>query len=591
MKNIPKRLQVMLLALCCTVAAWADVPFTPTTIQNGEFAEGTKWYFMQITASKYYVTDNGTADRITLTSRSYGDAPELWCFVADEDGSYKIYNKATGTAKVLASSSTMTGTTGSTTYPTLQPVDQMPTGYVDTWDFSSSTNISGVNGQYIALHGHASAKMNNRGGVLAFWTGGQDAGSTFTITPEKGVEATISLATGSFNSGGSYKNTWSSSVFSGLKLTASANNMIADNTDATLISSYSGKSNSSTLTITAPAGWLIKSYSLDYALRSDNPTATETINGTTATTTPQTLQVDDCNAQSVSFTQAGNNKAVTFSNFKVVMDRVAFPREDYYEVFVTPGSGTPYRIPAIAQATNGDLIAVADYRYSKQDIGMVTNGKLDLRFRISKDNGQTWGAVGTLVAGQGADALVEGDEDTNKMWVAFGDPCIVVDRESGKVLVMSCAGNVSYPAGTREKHQYIVTMYSEDNGQTWSQPVDVAEAIYTKFDESTVGTPASMFVGSGKISQSKYIKVKDYYRIYCAVLYRDVNGVAKNYVLYSDDFGKTWDVLGGVDAPAIPGNTNEPKADELPDGSVVCSGRINGGRQFNIFPYTDAIKA
>ncbi len=566
------------------------LPFTPTMVVNGEFAADTKWYTLQIASSKLNVTDNGTADHITLTNRSYNDDPELWCFVPNLDGSFKIYNKATGTGKVLAASTTMSGTTGSGTHPTLQPVDALPQGYVGSWVFEASDNISGVNGQYIRLNDSHQYAMNNRGGILAFWTGGADAGSTFTITPIE-AETTISLATGTFNSGsGSYKNTWSSSEVSGLTFSTNANNMQPDCDDGTLISSYSGKDHSSTLTITAPAGWMIRSYSLDYALRSDNPTATETINGTTATTTPQTLQVDDCNAQTVSFTQAGNNKAVTFSNFKVVITKQVVLDKDGYEVLPAPYEGVVHRIPAIAQAKNGDIIAVADYRYSGADIGMATGEerRLDLNFRISSDYGKNWGEIETLVAGKGAPA---DNLNVNNLDVAFGDPCIVVDRESGKVLVMSCAGNVSYPNGTREKHQYIVTMYSEDNGRTWSEPVDVADAIYTKFDASTVGTPAAMFVGSGKISQSKYIKVNDYYRLYCAVLYKDVNGTEKNYVLYSDDFGVTWDVLGGVNVAPIPSGANEPKADELPDGSVVVSSRINGGRKFNIFHYTDPLAA
>ena len=40
------------------------------------------------------------------------------------------------------------------------------------------------------------------------------------------------------------------------------------------------------------------------------------------------------------------------------------------EVFTTPShEAIPYRIPAIAQNRKGELIAVADYRYSRSDIG------------------------------------------------------------------------------------------------------------------------------------------------------------------------------------------------------------------------------
>ncbi len=575
-----------------TITVKYERPIIPTTIEGGNFAEGTQWYVLQITQHKYYVTDNGTADRIKLTTRSYGQDREYWCFVANEDGSYKIYNKATGVAKVLASSSDMTlggASDGAYTYPTLQEEANLPEGYVDSWDFSSSTSIDNTKGWYLGLHGHPSAVMNDNANRndLAFWTGGKGMGSTFIITPVES-ETSVSLSTGSFNGTGNFHNTWTSADLPGLTFSTSANNMMADNADASLISCFVGSG--CTYTLTAPAGYLIKNYSFTYKLRSNNESANVTLDGVAATTTPTTLSATDYNQHSLSFTLAGENKGITLSDFHVVVSRQVVPIEESFEVLPAPYNGVVHRIPAIAQAKNGNIIAVADYRYSGQDIGMATGEerRLDLHFRLSSDYGKTWGEIGTLAEGQGAPS---DNLNVNNLDVAFGDPCIVVDRESGRVLVMSCAGNVSFPNGTRDNHQYIVTMYSDDNGATWSTPVDVSAPIYAKFDASTVGTAKSMFVGSGKISQSKYIKVGQYYRIYCAVLYKDVNGVNKNYVLYSDDFGATWDVLGGVDAPAIPSSTDEPKADELPDGSVVCSGRVSGGRNFNIFHYTDPEKA
>ena len=47
----------------------------------------------------------------------------------------------------------------------------------------------------------------------------------------------------------------------------------------------------------------------------------------------------------------------------------------------------PYRIPAIATCSNGDLIAAADYRYCGSDIGY---GAVDVVYRTSRDNGKTW---------------------------------------------------------------------------------------------------------------------------------------------------------------------------------------------------------
>ena len=52
----------------------------------------------------------------------------------------------------------------------------------------------------------------------------------------------------------------------------------------------------------------------------------------------------------------------------------------------------PYRIPAIAKTQSGNLVAVADYRFCRADIGY---GHIDLHCRISEDNGKTWGDVFT----------------------------------------------------------------------------------------------------------------------------------------------------------------------------------------------------
>ncbi len=246
-------------------------------------------------------------------------------------------------------------------------------------------------------------------------------------------------------------------------------------------------------------------------------------------------------------------------------------------VFPTAGQSVPYRIPAIAQAKNGNLIAVADYRYSKADIG---SGNLDLRYSISTDNGKTWGDIQTLIS--------YNHNGGGNLHTGYGDPCIVADRESDRVMVLSCSGNVMFPSGQRNNHQGIARFYSEDNGQTWSAPHDLSDSIYAIFDDCTIGTAKSMFVGSGKISQSKTIKVGDYYRIYCALLFMDNNGTKKNYALYSDNFGETWSVLGGINVAPIPSGADEPKAEELPDGSVLVSSRVDGGRYFNVFHYTNA---
>ena len=257
------------------------------------------------------------------------------------------------------------------------------------------------------------------------------------------------------------------------------------------------------------------------------------------------------------------------------------PAAERFEVFqLLNPSDIPYRIPALAVTKDGTLIAVADYRHSGTDIGVTDKGRIDLHYRLSYDNGNTWTDVMPLIEGKGA-------QSPDFMNVGFGDPCIVADRESDRVLLLSCAGNVSFQNGTRQNHQNIARFYSEDGGKTWSAPEDIAESIYSQFDASKYGPVRSMFVASGRIMQSRITKVGNYYRLYCAVLVRDRQAKHMNYVLFSDDFGGSWKILGNINIPAVYNTADEPKVEELANGTIIISSRYNGGRYYNFFTYTD----
>ena len=256
------------------------------------------------------------------------------------------------------------------------------------------------------------------------------------------------------------------------------------------------------------------------------------------------------------------------------------------EIFISRSdTAVHYRIPAISSFKDGTVISVADYRFSRNDIGIVKDGRVDLRARISKDNGFTWGDVTTVIAGKGKDS-------PDFMNVGFGDPSMVTDRKTGRTLLMCAAGNVAFTEGTAETHLRLPRMYSDDKGRTWSAPEDITDDLYGLFDDSVHGPAKSMFITSGRIVQSRYIKAGKYYRIYCAVLQIAGNGKWMNFVLYSDDFGQNWNVLGGTDTPAVPHDANEAKVEELPDGNLVISSRTDAeGRMFNVFCYDNQKKA
>ena len=247
--------------------------------------------------------------------------------------------------------------------------------------------------------------------------------------------------------------------------------------------------------------------------------------------------------------------------------QILFQNYDSYQV--------PYRIPAIVTTRKGNLIAIADRRYCHFDIGF---GKIDIVARTSKDNGRTWSADKVIQQGSGVDGAAD---------CGYGDAAVVADRTSNLILCRSVTGCTPYIKGTRENPNRIARWYSDD-GKSWTKAKDVTDAFYTMLPNTR-----TMFVGSGRIMQSRVVKTGKYYRLYCSVLTRTQMGsedVACNYVLFSDDFGQNWDVLGasrldGYDSPCVGGD--EPKTEELPNGDVILSSRKWYGRYFNIFHFTD----
>ena len=229
----------------------------------------------------------------------------------------------------------------------------------------------------------------------------------------------------------------------------------------------------------------------------------------------------------------------------------------------------PYRIPAVAELWNGALFALTDYRHCKNDIGF---GRVDIHGRRLK--GRKWGKEFVLIEGTGVEGTVD---------CGYGDPAIVADRNSKEILVALVCGNTVYWKSTtnRQNPNRISTMRSLDGGRTWDLQ-EVTEQIYALFDTAPHGCVQSCFIASGQIFQSRIVKVGSHYRLYAALTARP-NG---NRVIYSDDFGRTWKVLGTLDQLPVPYG-DEAKCEELPDGRVVISSRAWGGRYFNIYSYSD----
>ena len=236
-----------------------------------------------------------------------------------------------------------------------------------------------------------------------------------------------------------------------------------------------------------------------------------------------------------------------------------------------------YRIPAIATTSTGRLIAVSDYRHSLDDIGRYNFGTatpgIDLVIRTSDDNGKTWSDTKIIAKGSGV---------RNSDNCAYGDAAIAVVGQ--KVLVMGAAGDVMFGNGSATAHNRTVRIFSEDNGVTWTAPQDISETFFIN-DDATINSAYSLFFGSGKLAVDENYNGTGKARIYGAVLVKK-NGIGNGiYVVYTDDFGVTWSILGGSQTH-ITAN-DEPKVEILPSGQILLSVRRGGGRQFNVFTYTD----
>ena len=242
----------------------------------------------------------------------------------------------------------------------------------------------------------------------------------------------------------------------------------------------------------------------------------------------------------------------------------------------------PYRIPAIATLKNGNILAISDQRPCGADVG---NGEVDIYARIGSvdSNGNyTWTASDDIIDYSGSDKIQIADGSSS---YGYGDAAVVVDRETGKILLL-CVGAKNghkYGAGDSSEGYDCVRFTGSADGKTWTED---QTKLTSNIKTATNTSITEFFFASGRLLQSSKVKVGDYYRIYGAILASQ--GGDKNYVVYSDDFGVTWSCLGKKKTCCDGGN--EAKLVELENGSIILSSRMNGGRYYNVFKYSDTQK-
>lgn len=568
-------------------------PFSPTNISAGAFDPYTRWHTLAVRTSGsqvYYVGDSEMrmAPRAPFTESE----ADLWCFVGDRTNGYRIYNKKAGAAKCLAVRTSSVADGYAPVFMTEEGLDE--TQYCKLWYMVPSAQEMGVEDAapfYLVPSSKTGYALNEYQelGQMKFWEG-RDQGSTFIAQPTKTTITPIDNSHGSLTredgSSGTWFNLWTShATRPQLTLRNSKNNMQYSSDGTQLIMSLN---NSANYTISVPDGYVITDYTFTFSNANGAFTVTPSEGGEAATCqpgAPATLSVSGIERQVTSFTLSSSSgqTLMNVESFTVTVGCYVAPDlARTVKVFDNAASSVPYRIPALARTASGRLILVVDYRYSHADIG---NGPIDLRYKYSDDNGVTWS--------EECSNLGDGDasKSAGNQWdYAFGDPSIVADAENpNEVLVMCVGGHVGYFSSTYDNPQHVVRFRSHDGGITWDKGTQITYDIYDLYNNGAVGKAKGIFLTSGRIMQSRYIKVGDYYRLYIAHPFRGESDQAC-FVIYSDDFGETWKVLGGAQDIASNGK-DESKVEELPDGSVMISSRVqSGGRTMNVFAYTNAAK-
>ncbi len=545
----------------------ANCLLAPTNIVNGRFNTFTTWYHLM--DGKSYLTGATLADAGSNAESAYNDE-YLFCAVKTDNG-YVLYNKAAGVAAPVAGAN-LTAT---------------------------ALTVNGAAVTPMFAQKFAAVKVS---------------------------EGTIKRTDGNVNNN-AWQGQWISNSEPTVIFSGSSNNMTTTenpqdaanrNGDFQLESGSNGSNGNFTWNFSAGIGNSIYSYSFLARTNGEyDATTTVTPNGGSAVTlTTHNTRIsaegfDD--TRMASFVQNSiNGKGMIMSDCYVTVRRSLIPSNTRAGIKLFPHQGVERRIPAIARVFEGEhagrLVAIFDYRHHGSDIGF--SGNISLQIVTSDDNGQTWTEPDYLRNAQGVAVttppdsifrdklpIAQAQQDPNKYWnYAFGDAALVADRESGKLLLMAVGGPTSLWSGRYDKPNQCVRWFSEDGGQTWSDPERITYDLLDLFNgEPVYGKIDSHFIGSGRIMQSRYVKVGDYYRVYAVMASQNDGNSAttRNWVLYSDDFGKNWNVLGGTDVcPVMIGRGDECKAEELPDGSVMIAGRCRtGNRNFNIFRYTNATKA
>jgi len=237
-----------------------------------------------------------------------------------------------------------------------------------------------------------------------------------------------------------------------------------------------------------------------------------------------------------------------------------------------------YRIPGLATARDGSLLAIYDAR---RENSRDLQGDIDIGLSRSTDHGNTWLPM-QVVIDMGKWGGLPGKFN------GVSDPCILVDKNTGNIFIAGLwmhgilneegkwveglneeskewshqwRGKGSQPGFDVKQSAQFLVVKSEDNGKTWSTPVNLTKMC--KQEDWWLLAPAP---GQG-------ITLRDGTLVF-PTEGRDKTGKGFSNITYSKDGGNTWK----TSARALPASTTENMAVELSDGSIMLNMRSNKNR-------------
>ena len=216
----------------------------------------------------------------------------------------------------------------------------------------------------------------------------------------------------------------------------------------------------------------------------------------------------------------------------------------------TNGGGINYRIPALLTLENGNILAFADKRYN--GAGDLPN-QIEVYVRKSTNNGTNFNAEKRITP-----------QSTSKK-DGHGDTAVVLDKKTGHILALVAAGQ-GFVQSTPHDPIRIKVIRSKDNGENWSEPIDITSQVYGDGCKD----PTRRYWYAAFVSSGNGLQLRNG-RIMFIINVRESSSTSatsfRNYALYSDDGGYKWRVSRG--SPKNPRGGNEAKVVELNDGSLL----------------------